>query len=190
MRSLRARLALLIVAALVVAGCSSDDTITKATTTTAAKTTTTVPGQRTEGATSLAQLAKDATAVVIGTGGPSHEELVKNQPFTVTTVIIEESLKGTAKAGGTVDVRQPGTDQIVVGDRPTVMGQGRRYLMYLQPATDASAPDQFMVVKLAGIWELDADGQAQRLDPVSTELPTDVSATKLQSEVADSIKGK
>lgn len=141
--------------------------------------------------TSLADLARDATMVIIGTAGSGTTRTIGGIPFTTTEVRVDRAFTQNVAAGADVLVHQTGGPGIVSPDLPPVLERDQRYLLFLEPFTgpgsDTTSARRYTIVGLAGIWGLRGDS-ARRLDPLSTELPDRLSVQALEGQVREALR--
>jgi hypothetical protein len=144
----------------------------------------TITASRARSYRSVAELARDATLVIVGTANGATTESLGGIPFTTTSVEVVRVLSGDAAVGATIPVHQTGGPGIVSPELPPVMRPGQRYLLFLEPFTGpgVQTPQRYTIVGLAGIWGLEG-GVARRLDPASTELPDGLSVSSLEAQV-------
>jgi len=132
---------------------------------------------------SLAQLAKESTVIArVSATNTTSIETAAGLQFTVTTVTVEKSFRGT-KSGALLRVRQvggPTTD--VAGEVPAALTAGRDYLLFMSVFRDGTEPtDQYVITGDAGVFEANSSGTFDRSDPLSTNLPSKLGENDVQT---------
>jgi hypothetical protein len=142
-----------------------------------------VDGVRAVEYTSLAELAKDSSGVVVATAGTQQQSTVHGVPFTTTAMTGARTVSGTVPH--TFRLYQIGANDGSAPDDMVVASPGKTYLLFVTPFESAPgvvvAPDLFTTVgAAAGMYQQGLSGFA-KTDPISPLLPAAVSAASAQS---------
>lgn len=148
-----------------------------------AQTTTMLEASRAKSYHSISQLARDSTAVVRAQASNRFSvEVIDQVPFTVTTMLVTEVLRGSVN-GRTIQLRQLGGPEArLVGD-PGIVTPNSAYLLFVMPfeLKRGQTTGQYVVVGgSAGLFQ-DRNGIFERLDKESTDLPPMVSLEALRA---------
>lgn len=148
----------------------------------------TLSGSRVKIYNSLGELAKDSTVVAVVTIlNEVAIEKVETIPFTVTTVRVEESLRGS-EAGAELKIRQTGDDSVRLGEEfLPLLRADEKYLLFLEdfkfePETKTG---QFVITGNAGGFRYNQDGKAERVDPISESLPKQITVADARMALVD-----
>lgn len=146
-----------------------------------------VEGLRTKIYHSISELNADAVAVVRITATDARlVEPVGTVPFTVTTVRVDQVLRGSVD-GGTIKLRQLGSPSghTVIEDASSLVQPGSSYVAFIHRFTFGPGRDTDQYVPVGGVAGLflDQSGTLKRLDPESPDLPATITLTDLQKQV-------
>jgi hypothetical protein len=132
-----------------------------------------VDGDRHKSYTSIQELARDSTAVVVARADAQKSESLHNVPFTVTSMTVISSIRGNVPPG--FRLRQLGSPG---SSSAPVVSAGSTYLLFLQPfQLQPGVPvssDLFVTVGASsGMFLKDGD-VFRKTDPDAASLPPTV----------------
>lgn len=140
---------------------------------------------RLKGYDSIDALAHDATAVVlIEATAKTSEGSNGGIPFTVSTVRVDQVLRGSVTGSTTVDIRQLGTRNSNLGY--ALVRAEQRYVAFLVSYRfpEDEQPEWLIVGESAGLFELNGNAVTKvDRDVASARLPAELSLDELTSHL-------
>ncbi|GGQ87352.1 hypothetical protein [Couchioplanes azureus] len=127
--------------------------------------------------TTMAQLKRDSTAILMGTAGASSVEETAGIQFTVTQFTVNKVMWGSVPSG-TVAIRQLGGPAADSEDTSVLLSEGSRYVVFLKPfeMTPGVATGQYIVTGDRGLYQLDGKGRQYTFKGGSeSSLPSSIS---------------
>lgn len=153
------------------AGCGGVNSVGSAAKSSVAKQQEVIDVSRIHTYTSLAELASAASLIVVFEAtGTQDVTTIGGIPFTITAISVLEVLKGDAKVGDNLQLRQVGPR---VGSNQPVVTPGVDYLGFLVPfeLLPGTSTGQYVIVGVAAGLYRASNGTFARVDSQSPRLP-------------------